>query len=211
MAARALLFDHDGTLVDSYEGIARSMRLTCRDLGVPEMTEEEIRASIGPTLEERFAELWGEAGAEEAARIYRAHYEAHLLSGTRLLPGVRPTLEALAAQGVPMACVSNKTWTVCRRQLAHFGLLVWMRAVFGHRQGFPPKPHPAMVQAALEALGVGREEAVLVGDTPIDVAAARAAGVEAWLVRGRYASQGDIDQARPDRILENFESILNLI
>ena len=60
MAIRAILLDHDGTLVDSYDGIAKCMRLMCRDLGVPEMSDAEILASIGPTLEERFTQLWGE-------------------------------------------------------------------------------------------------------------------------------------------------------
>ena len=75
-AIRALLLDHDGALVDGCEGIARRMRLTCRDPGVAEMTEEEILASIGPTIEDRFAELRGEDAAGEAAAIYRSHYEA---------------------------------------------------------------------------------------------------------------------------------------
>ena len=211
MPVRAILFDHDGTLVDSYPGIARCMRLTCRDLGKPEMTEEEVRGSIGPTLEDRFAELWGEGQAAEATRIYRAHYAVHFLTGTRLLEGVKPTLEALAARGVPMACVTNKSWDYCVRQLEHFGLLGWMRVVYGNRQGFPPKPDPAMALAALEVLGVPPGEAVLVGDTAIDVRTARSAGVQAWVVPSEYTSREAIKQKHPHKMLENFEKILQYI
>ncbi|MEK6710896.1 MAG: HAD family hydrolase [Nitrospinota bacterium] len=211
MPLRAILFDHDGTLVDSYPGIALCMRLTCRDLGKPEMTEEEVQASIGPTLEERFAELWGPVAAAEAARIYRSHYEVHFLSGTRLLEGVKPTLDALAARGIPMACVTNKSWNYCVRQLEHFGLRERMRVVYGNLQGFPPKPNPAMVLAALEVLGVGPQEAVLVGDTAIDVRTAHAAGVQAWVVPSAYTPREDIEKERPHKMLKNFRKILQHI
>ncbi|MBI3129234.1 MAG: HAD-IA family hydrolase [Candidatus Tectomicrobia bacterium] len=211
MPPRAILFDHDGTLVDSYPGIALCMRLTCRDLGKPEMTDEEVSASIGPTLEDRFTELWGGETAREAARIYRAHYAVHFLSGTRLLDGVKCTLEALEARGVPMACVTNKSWNYCVRQLEHFGLHERMKVVYGNLQGFPPKPDPAMALAALEVLGVPPEEAVLVGDTAIDVRTAHAAGVQAWVVPSEYTSIESIERAKPHKILKNFKKILQYI
>lgn len=211
MPVRAILFDHDGTLVDSYPGIARCLRLTCRDLGRPEMTEEEVRASIGPTLEDRFAQLWGSAVAGEATRIYRSHYAVHFLTGTRLLGGVKPTLEALAARGILMACVTNKSHDYCVRQLEHFGLLEWMKVVYGNLQGFPPKPDPAMALAALKALGVPPGEAALVGDTAIDVRTARAAGVQAWVVPSKYTSREAIEREHPHKMLENFRKILQYI
>ncbi|MEE9274858.1 MAG: HAD family hydrolase [bacterium] len=208
MPPRAVIFDHDGTLVDSYEGIARCMRLTCRDLGKPEMSEEEVQGSIGPTLEARFAELWGEGAAEEAARVYRSHYEVHFISGTRILPGVTETLAALAERGIGMACVSNKSRGYCVRQLEHFGLMERMEVVYAAKQGLPSKPDPAMVHAALRDLGTAPEEAVLVGDTPIDVEAARAAGVAAWVVKSRYTPAEVIARARPDKVINEFREIL---
>lgn len=211
MSIRAVIFDHDGTLVDSYEGIAECMRLTCRDLGKPEMSEPEILASIGPTLENRFTELWGEEAAERGVRIYRAHYEKHFLSGTRVLPGVLDTLEQIAAKRIPMACVTNKTYTYAVQQLEHFHLLERMSVVYGNRQGLPPKPDPAMVHAAIGKLGITPEEAVLVGDTPIDVTAARAAKVQSWVVLGSYASLDSIRRAGPDKIFHRFSEILKFL
>ena len=177
MPIRAILFDHDGTLVDSYEGIARCMSLTCQDLGKPEMSEDEVRASIGPSLENRFTDLWGAETSEIAAKIYRSHYEKNFISGTRLLPGVKETLDAIAHKNLIIACVTNKTWSYCVRQLEHFGLIGRIDAVFGAKQGLPPKPDPAMLQAALDRFQISPDEAAMVGDTPIDVAAARAADV----------------------------------
>ncbi len=211
LAIRALLLDHDGTLVDSYEGIARCMRLTCRDLGVPEMTEEEILASIGPTIEERFAELWGEDAAGEAAAIYRSHYEARGAAGVRVLPGVKKTLETLSRRGILMACVSNKAWFFCKGQLDRAGLLPFIQAVVGHRQGHPPKPAPDMLFAAMKALGARPEETLMIGDTATDVRAARNASIPAWIVKGRYARREEIRKSNPDRYLESLADLPRLL
>ncbi len=211
MSIRALLLDHDGTLVDSYEGIAMCMRLMCRDLGVTEMSDAEILASIGPTLEDRFTQLWGEDTANEAVRIYRAHYKVHNAAGTQIIPGVKKTLETLAHMGIQMACVSNKAWFFCREQLEHVGLLPYIRAVFGHRQGYAPKPAPEMLFAAIKLLEVKPEEVVMVGDTTTDLQAARNASIPAWIVKGKYSQHYEIMKLKPDKYLEKFEDILDMI
>ncbi len=211
MTIRALLLDHDGTLVDSYEGIAKCMRLMCRDLGVPEMTDEEILASIGPTLEERFTELWGEDMANEAVLIYRSHYKVHNIAGTHIIPGAKKTLETLAHRGIQMACVSNKTWFFCKEQLEHVGLLPYIRTVFGHRQGYAPKPDPEMLFAAIKLLEVKPEEVVMVGDTTTDIQAARNASIPVWIIQGKYSQAAEIKKLNPDRYLEKLEDILDLL
>ena len=211
MAIRALLLDHDGTLVDSYEGIAKCMRLMCRDLGVPEMSDAEILASIGPTLEERFIQLWGEDMANEAVRIYRSHYKDHNVAGTYIIPGVKKTLETLAHRGIQMACVSNKAWFFCKQQLEHVGLLPYILKVFGRRQGYAPKPDPEMLFAAIKSLGVKPEEVVMVGDTATDVQAARNASIPAWIIKGKYSQYHEIIKLNPDRYLEKIEDILDLV
>lgn len=211
MSIRALLLDHDGTLVDSYEGIAKCMRLMCRDLGVPEMSDAEILASIGPTLEDRFTQLWGEDMAEEAVRIYRSHYKIHNAAGTHIIPGVKKTLETLSQRGIQMACVSNKAWFFCKEQLAHVGLLPYIDAVFGHRQGYAPKPAPEMLFAAIESLNAKPEEVVMVGDTTTDLQAARNASIPAWIIKGKYSRHEEIIKSNPDKYLEKLEDILDLV
>lgn len=211
MEIRAIIFDHDGTLVDSYKGIAHCLQLTCHDLGKPKLTEEEILASIGPTLEERFAQLWGEMEAEKGARLYRDHYEKHFLNGSRLIPGVKDTLDAIDAKGVHMACVTNKTWNYCLRQLEHFRLAGKMKVIYGNKQGLRAKPEPDMLFAALDYLKIEPKEAVMVGDTPIDVATAKAAGVRPWAVQSQYASREKLENAGPEKIFEKIADIIDCI
>ena len=211
MKIRAIIFDHDGTLVESYKGIAQCLQLTCNDLGKPKLTEDEILASIGPTLEERFAQLWGEMAAEEGARLYREHYEKHFLTGSCLIPGVKDTLDEIEAKGLLMACVTNKTWNYCLRQLEYFELADKMMVIYGNGQGFRTKPEPDMLFAALNHMKVKPDEAVMVGDTPIDVATAKAAGVRPWAVQSRYTSLEVLENADPEKIFDKFADIIDCI
>lgn len=211
MTIRAILFDHDGTLVDSYEGISKSLQLTCKDIDKPTLNQNEILASIGPTLETRFEELWGDEIAKKAVPIYREHYKKHFIDGTKILPKVESTILTLKSRKYLLGCVTNKTYSYAKDQLIHFNLFDKMEVVFGNLQGFQPKPSPDMIEAALKKLKVSREETVLIGDTPIDILAAKASGIQSWAIIGKYASEESIKEANPDEILFQFDGILHLL
>ena len=211
MTIRAILFDHDGTLVDSYEGIAKSLQLTCKDIDKPTLNQDEILASIGPTLETRFMELWGEEIGAKAVPIYRKHYKQHFIDGTKILPRVESTISNLKSKEYLLGCVTNKTYSYAKQQLIHFNLFDKMDIVYGNLQGFDPKPNPEMIEAALKKLKVSREETILVGDTPIDILAAKASGIQSWAILGKYASRESIENADPDKLLFKFDEILNLL
>jgi len=211
MTIRAILFDHDGTLVDSYEGIAKSLQLTCKDIHKPTLNQNEILASIGPTLEKRFKELWGEKIGEKAVPIYRKHYKQHFIHGTKILPKVESTILTLKSKKYLLGCITNKTYSYAKKQLIHFRLFDKMEVVYGNLQGFQPKPNPEMIEAALKKLKVSREETVLIGDTPIDILAAKASGIQSWAILGKYASEESIQNANPDKILFEFDEILHFL
>ena len=209
MRIRAILFDHDGTLVDSYEGIAKSLQLTCKDIDKPTLNQDQILASIGPTLETRFRELWGKEIGEKAVPIYRKHYKQHFINGTKILPKVKSTILSLKSRKYLLGCVTNKTYSYAKEQLIHFNLFDKMEVVYGNLQGFQPKPNPEMIEEALKKLKVSREETVLVGDTPIDILAAKASGIQSWAILGKYASEESIKNTNPDKILIEFDEILH--
>tara|TARA_B100001123_G_C15137269_1_gene957942 strand:+ start:273 stop:908 length:636 start_codon:yes stop_codon:yes gene_type:complete len=209
MRIRAILFDHDGTLVDSYEGIAKSLQLTCKDIDKPTLNQDQILASIGPTLETRFRELWGKEIGEKAVPIYRKHYKQHFIYGTKILPKVKNTILSLKSRKYLLGCVTNKTYSYAKEQLIHFNLFDKMEVVYGNLQGFQPKPNPEMIEEALKKLNVSREETVLVGDTPIDILAAKASGIQSWAILGKYASEESIKNTNPDKILIEFDEILH--
>ena len=127
------------------------------------------------------------------------------------MPRVESTKTNLKSKEYLLGCVTNKTYSYAKQQLIHFNLFDKMDIVYGNLQGFEPKPNPEMIEAALKKLKVSREETILVGDTPIDILAAKASGIQSWAILGKYASRESIENADPDKLLFKFDEILNLL
>jgi phosphoglycolate phosphatase len=179
VAIDAVLFDLDGTLVDSLADIAAAMNHALAAHGRPPHGADRYRAAIGGGAVDLVAKLVAapEPGLRDAVlRGFRARYDAHLVVATAPYPGVVAMLDALAARRVPLAIVSNKpeAWTARMAEAIFPGRFA---AVLGQSSARPAKPHPAMLLAAAGALGVAAARCAYVGDTGIDLAAARAAAM----------------------------------
>lgn len=176
-----IIFDLDGTLIDSAADIHAAGNATLATEGLAPITLAQARGFVGNGARV-FVERLERAGAgsNQPARTARMHatfvekYKtAHAL--TRLYPGVIPTLEQLRAQGWRMAICTNKPGAPARTVLAHFGLDGFFEAVIGGDSLSTIKPDPAPLRAAIDALGGGG--AVFVGDSEVDAATAQAARV----------------------------------
>ena len=208
---RGVIFDLDGTLVDSYGPIAESLNQVRKHYGLPEKSLEEVRREVGRGLEVLIAENVGLEHTEEGVRIFRSHYRKIFLSGTKLLPGVRETLGALAARDFPMAVTSNKPAYFTRDIVEGLGLAPWFRAIVGPEMVSRPKPDPEMVLKAVEILGRPREEILYVGDMTIDVETCRRAGIAVCVVPAGSDSRETLVRAEPDYLLDRFEDLPGLL
>jgi phosphoglycolate phosphatase len=176
--ARALLFDLDGTLIDSARDLTEAVNAALAELGQPPRSVAEIRRFTGDGARELIRRAAGPgADLATAEAAFRRHYARICVESTQPYPGI-PELLARHA-GLPLAVVSNKPADLCRTILDRLGLLGRFRAVVGGESGRGLKPDPAPVEAALAALGVPRTGAVLVGDGAQDLQAAGAAGIPA--------------------------------
>ena len=192
MKYKAVLFDMDGTLLDTLADMAAAVNHILSVHGYPLRTVEEVRAFVGNgarKLMERALppDVTGDA-FEALLEEYRQWYEAHACVKTAPYPGVPAVLAALHRTGVRCAVVSNKPDGATRELAARFfpGL-----PAFGQQDGIPAKPAPDMVYHALAELGVEASAAAYVGDSEVDVALARNAGLPlvavSWGFRGREA------------------------
>ena len=192
MKYKAVLFDMDGTLLDTLADMAAAVNHILSVHGYPLRTVEEVRAFVGNgarKLMERALppDVTGDA-FEALLEEYRQWYEAHACVKTAPYPGVPAVLAALHRAGVRCAVVSNKPDGATRELAARFfpGL-----PAFGQRDGIPAKPAPDMVYHALAVLGVEASAAAYVGDSEVDVALARNAKLPlvavSWGFRGREA------------------------
>ncbi len=206
----AVVFDLDGTLLDSYAAIHASVALVQRGFGLPVWTPEETRRRVGRGLEVLMSEAVGPDRKAEGVRLFEESYEASGPEATRLLPGADEVTRALEARGVKLAVASNKPGVFSRQLLAHFGILDRFLVVYGPDDGFPPKPAPHMVFMALALLGVPAAEALFVGDMPIDVLTARAAEVAVAGVSTGSATAEELAVAGPDVLLPDLSGLMHL-
>ena len=192
MKYKAVLFDMDGTLLDTLADMAAAVNHILSVHGYPLRTVEEVRTFVGNgarKLMERALppDVTGDA-FEALLEEYRQWYEAHACVKTAPYPGVPAVLAALHRAGVRCAVVSNKPDGATRELAARFfpGL-----PAFGQQDGIPAKPAPDMVYHAMAELGVEASAAAYVGDSEVDVALARNAGLPlvavSWGFRGREA------------------------
>jgi phosphoglycolate phosphatase len=190
---RAVLFDLDGTLVDSAPDIAFAVNKVMAKDGVASHSVAVVRTLIGEGIHRLVEKAYalhhrGLSLDNLNARTaeFAALYEAHIADATRPYPGVITGLEALRNQGIKIAVVSNKAQYLTDHLLQTLGLASHFDLILGARDNLPKKPAPDMLQFALRSLGAGPDEAVFVGDSVADVRAAEAANLPCILIDGGY-------------------------
>jgi phosphoglycolate phosphatase len=175
LAGRLVLFDLDGTLVDSSPGIHSSVRFAARELGLPAPNAAQLRGMVGPPLQDGFALVLGVPAGDvpRAVAAYRAHYTAGALLDVTVHPGIPELLAALTGGGALLAVATSKPEPFAVRVLAHTGLLPAFASVHGATLDGAVRHKDQVVAAALAAHPDGRDP-VLVGDRAHDVLGAAA-------------------------------------
>lgn len=177
----AILFDLDGTLLDSLEDMKDSVNHVMREFGFPEHTTEEIRTFVGNgirrLIERSVPEGTDPRTCEAALKAYRSYYNDHCMIKTKPYDGVPELLGALKKEGFAMAIVSNKNAEAVEEMREHyFGDLIPL--AFGQSDAVPKKPDPSMVYAAADRLGIPKERCIYVGDSEVDIETAKNAGID---------------------------------
>ncbi len=192
-SVRGLIFDLDGTLVDSYAAIGDSLNHARAHYQLPPLSDDEVRRGVGRGLESLIAELVGEERVAQGVRLFRERYAEVFEAATFARPGVRSVLSRLSAMGYPMTVASNKPARFSEPILERLGLLRFIARVEGPDRAGCTKPHPAMLRACLAAMGLPAAHALYVGDMVLDVESGHAAGVPVVLVRGGSSAARELD------------------
>jgi phosphoglycolate phosphatase len=209
---KALVFDLDGTLIDSKRDLVQSVNATLRQTGRAELPEDLVASYVGsgaPVLIRRA--LGGNPMPEElqiALQFFLAHYEEHKLDFTQAYPGVRNTLEQL--RQVPMAVLTNKPVNISVRILEGLGLAEFFRAIYGGNSFATKKPDPLGANTILGELGIPGTDAVMVGDSEVDVQTARNAGMISAIVNFGFGAH-DRKAYPADIYLNRMEELVPLI
>lgn len=208
---QAVIFDLDGTLVDSAGEIAAALDATFAELGLEPLPRAAVEALIGRgvrSLVERALARRGAAhlGIERAIERFEAHYAATVGTGAALFPGVREGLEVLRAAGVPMSVVTNKPRFFSERLLADLGVAPFLAGIVAGDDGIARKPAGDMLVAACERMGSTPAGSLMLGDSENDVVAARAAGCPVWCVPYGYNEGRGPETLACDRLVASVEA-----
>lgn len=214
MAYRTVLFDMDGTLLDTLEDLRESTNHVLRELGHPERSLEEVRRFVGNGAEMLIRRAVPEGTGEEeilrALGMFRSYYAAHCKEKTRVYDGMLALLDALRARGIKTAVVSNKPDEAVKKlSEEYFGGR--MDYAVGAKDGRRCKPYPDMVDAALEALGETREGAVYIGDSEVDVQTGLNAGLPVIAVSWGFRSRETIAEAGATVIADDAAGLAKLL
>ncbi len=204
---RALLFDIDGTLIDSFDAILAAMNVAMEEVGADPLAAEELRPLIGTTVGSQLATLRGMSGSvvETIHDGYYREFADLVREGVTLYPGVKETLENL--ERYSLGTITTRRKHVASLMLQAGQIAEYFTTVVGGDEVSRPKPHPDLVLKSCESLGVSPREAAAVGDSPVDMLAGRAAGTRTIAVLYGYGNRREIGEVGPDGAVEAFDEI----
>ena len=211
---KAVLFDLDGTLIDSKKDIAAAANAARVHFGMSALPLETVTGYIGWGIEHlnrKALETEEPARLAEGLEVLKAYYREHCVDQTVVFPGVRKLLDFLKGRGIRMGLVSNKPHEFTLITLDKLGLAPYFKAVLGADATPHKKPHPEPLLTALSQMGAKPSEAVMIGDSPVDAQAARAAGMLVGLVSHGFVAKEYLNSSDPDWLVDSLEEFIEIL
>jgi phosphoglycolate phosphatase len=205
-----LIFDLDGTLIESKWDIAASVNLTLAELGLPQRPLEEIFGFVGDGVKKLLRQAVGDNNPdrfEEALRVFRGHYLAHCLDRTRFYPGIEQALQHFARTNKAVA--TNKSIEFTNVILKGLGAQHF-QFVVGGDNGFGLKPEPGMLLHIMDRLQASPDRTVLVGDSTNDINGGHNAGIRVCAVGYGMGNRERMTACRPDWFIERPEQLMEI-
>jgi len=209
-----LIFDLDGTLIDSKQDLARAVNAARAHLGLPPIDDQLVYSYVGDGAPVLIRRTMGPEASEQdvqrALQFFLAYYGEHKLDCTRPYPGVPEALDRLQRAGVPMAVLTNKPVHTSRAILDGLGLGKYFRAVYGGNSFQHKKPHPVGVEALMAECAAARDRTMVVGDSAVDIRTARNAGVRSCGVTYGFQPETLRDDP-PDLLVDGLEELADIV
>jgi phosphoglycolate phosphatase len=209
---KLILFDLDGTLIDSLEDLSEAVNHALSKRGLPLHTVAEYRRKVGHgvrnLVKQALPEGADDALVDSALTDFKAYYQAHIDVHTRPYAGMPELLTELQAHGVHLAVASNKFQEGTEYLIERFFPGIRFVAILGNRPGAPLKPDPEIVQEVLRKADVQPADALLVGDSPTDMKTAANGGIESIAVTWGYRTAEELSGHRQVNTLEELKSTL---
>ena len=208
---KLILYDLDGTLVDTGRDIAEAANAMLLELQGAPLPQEEIRRLVGNGLHDlvtRCLKTEDPALIERGLYLFGVHYGRHLFDHSHLYPAAREVLDYFS--GRAQAIVTNKPSPYAEELINGLGVADYFLAIIAGGPAYPKKPDPSAVRAMMQRVQAHPEETLLIGDSPVDVETGRRAGVLTVIVRQGFADPAELLAARPDVLVDDLAAVLVL-
>ncbi len=210
---KVILFDLDGTLTESGEGITKSVQYALEKLGQPEPDLKKLEVFVGPPLLQQFMKYAGldEETAVKAVEYYRERYTDIGIFENEVYPGVEDMLDKLRGKGYILAVASSKPERFVKKVLDHFDLTKYFHEIVGSEMNGGRTSKADVIEEALDRLHMAdhRDQVVMVGDKEHDVFGARKAGLQCLAVSYGYGSEEELKNANPLKIADSAQEVLD--
>lgn len=213
---KLVIFDLDGTLLNTIADLANSTNHALKKLGYPIHKIEEYNFMVGNGINKLFERALpeGEKTEENVLRVrqeFVSYYDKHNADESKPYPGIAALLEALQTQGIQLAVASNKYQAATEKLVAHYFPNIRFIAVLGQRDGVKVKPDPAIVEDILRIANVEKKEVLYVGDSGVDMQTAINAGVTSCGVTWGFRPRTELEGFYPDYIIDQAEVVKSMI
>ncbi len=212
---KLIIFDLDGTLLNTLEDLADAANYVLQQHGFPTHPLEAYCYFVGngmPVLIQRILPEGNKSGPvyEACFKEFLEYYSVHMHDKTKVYEGLTAALEQLQTMGIQLAVATNKVQTALAPLMEHYFPTIRWAALFGQRPNVPTKPDPQIVYDILEATGFSKEETLYVGDTNVDMRTAHNAGLPAVGVLWGYRPRTELEEARAEFIIEHPAELLSI-
>ena len=212
---KLVIFDLDGTLLNTIADLAQSTNHTLRTLGYPTHELSEYPFMVGNGINKLFERALpeGEKTPENVLRMraeFIPYYNVHNADMSQPYPGIQALLNRLQALGIQLAVASNKYQEATTKLIRHYFPNIHFAAVLGQREGLPVKPDPCIVHDILRITAVSPADVLYVGDSGVDMLTARNAGVEACGVTWGFRPRTELEEYTPAHIVDKAEDLEKL-
>lgn len=213
---KLIIFDLDGTLLNTIADLAQSTNHALQTLGYPTHEESAYHFMVGNGINKLFERALpeGEKTEENVLRVRKEfipYYDLHNADKSRPYPGIPELLEQLQEQRMQLAVASNKYQAATVKLIAHYFPHIRFAAVFGQREGVNVKPDPTVVQDILSIAKVARADVLYVGDSGVDMQTATNAGVTACGVTWGFRPRTELEKFHPEYIVDDTASIKEIV
>jgi phosphoglycolate phosphatase len=209
---RAVLFDLDGTLVDSYSALTEAVNHARRTHGLEDLSSARIRELVGDGVEKLLQRAFERTEIPRTVvHAFESRYDEVCCHESKVLEDVETTLAKLHNLGVQMAVCTNKPTFFSKKILDFLELSRYFRAIVGPDVAGARKPEAQHLLVTLKSVDFGREHALFVGDMPIDVRAARNSGVDVAVVATGSSTREELEASKPDHFLARFSDLVKLV